>query len=489
MTTAPQPDPRPELGGLDSFLLTAKAKELLGWHENQINLLEKRIDAGSRARSEETKLFESRIDAGSRAYAKMDRWIKDHGGAEIVGNEEALEKSRRDLTNARRAITNARKEVNAAREELAQFHVDIKFDSAGDFDRDHPAQDAIALSGELRDLRTEIKAAVKDGDAVTIAAEADTSSLTPAKRRRAATRMATLALRAFNAEADATIASATANNEDASAQKIARSADAIGKLLDTFDGEIATSYVELKVRELRLAIRHAKAKAFERELEKERRAELREQAKAERELEAERDRLRKELSHYENIRQAMQDKGDDEGISRMEAKLAEIQQGIEDVDQRAANIRAGYVYVISNIGAFGERMVKIGLTRRLDPMDRVRELGDASVPFGFDVHALFFADDAVGVEAELHRRFAARRVNRVNLRREFFYATPAEVREELAAVAGDLIEFREAPEADQFRESQLLTEQGRTESDHPDSSAFSDGFGDDDLEPALGAAR
>src|SRR5699024_8280331 len=110
----------------------------------------------------------------------------------------------------------------------------------------------------------------------------------------------------------------------------------------------------------------------------------------ERELEAERDRLRKELTHYENIRQAMRDKGDAEGLARMEAKVAEIQHGIEDVDQRAANIRAGYVYVISNIGAFGQRMVKIGLTRRLDPMDRVRELGDASVPFGFDVHALFF---------------------------------------------------------------------------------------------------
>lgn len=243
------------------------------------------------------------------------------------------------------------------------------------------------------------------------------------------------------------------------------------------------------MRELRLAVRHVKAKAFERELEKERRAELREQAKAERELEVERDRLRKELAHYENIRRAMQDKGDTEGIARMEAKMGEIQQGIEDVDHRAANIRAGYVYVISNVGAFGERMVKIGLTRRLDPMDRVRELGDASVPFGFDVHALFFADDAVGVEAELHRRFAAKRVNRVNLRREFFYATPAEVREHLADVAGDLMEFREDPEAAQFRESQQLAQQGLTESDHPDDDVFSDGLGDEDFEPLVRAAR
>lgn len=463
MTTATQPQPRPELGALDKLFLTGGTKALLDWQDDQIATLK------------------NSIEAGRRAYSQMDQWVKDHGGREIVGNEEALEKSRRQLNTARR-------ELETTRNEIAQFHGDLRIDSAGDFDRAHPAQDSIALSGELRDLRSEIKTAVKKGDAVKIDSDADTSRLTAAKRRRAATRMATLALRAFNAEADAVIAAATANNEDAGAQKIARSADAIAKLLDAFDAEIATSYVELKIRELRLAVRHAKAKAFERELEKERRAELREQVKAERELEAERDRLRKELSHYENIRQAMQDKGDDEGIARMEAKLAEIQQGIEDVEQRAANIRAGYVYVISNVGAFGERMVKIGLTRRLDPMDRVRELGDASVPFGFDVHALFFADDAVGVEAELHRRFAARRVNRVNLRREFFYATPAEVREELGAVAGDLIEFREEPEAEQYRESQLLAEQGRTQSDHPDISAIADGMGDDDLELPTGTA-
>lgn len=453
MTEAPHPQPPPELGGLDKFLLTPRAQELLGWQSNRIALLE------------------SRLEAGSLAYASMDRWIKQHGGPEIIDNEEALEKSRRDLSRTR-------KELEVARSEIAQFNVDLRIDSAGDFDRTHPAQDSIALSGELRELRTEIKSVVKEGSAVTIEEEANTSDLTPAKRRRAATRMATLALRAFNAEADAVIAAATANNEDASAQKIARSADAIGKLLDTFDGEIATSYIELKVRELRLAVRHAKAKAFERELEKERKAELREQAKAERELEAERLRLRKELTHYENVRQAMHDKGDVEGIARMEAKVAEIQQGIEDVDQRAANIRAGYVYVISNIGAFGQHMVKIGLTRRLDPMDRVRELGDASVPFGFDVHALFFADDAVGVEAELHRRFAEKRVNRVNLRREFFYATPAEVREHLAEVAGDLIEFREDPEAEQFRESQMLAEQGLTGSAFVHTAAIVDGLGE-----------
>jgi hypothetical protein len=98
-------------------------------------------------------------------------------------------------------------------------------------------------------------------------------------------------------------------------------------------------------------------------------------------------------------------------------------------------------------------MIKVGMTRRLEPMDRIKELGDASVPFGFDVHALFFAEDAVGIEAQMHQRLADRRVNRVNLRREFFYATPAEARDLLAELAGELLTFNEEPEAVEFHQS------------------------------------
>jgi hypothetical protein len=134
-------------------------------------------------------------------------------------------------------------------------------------------------------------------------------------------------------------------------------------------------------------------------------------------------------------------------------KLEEIGRAIEDVDSRAANIRAGHVYVISNIGAFGNEIVKVGMTRRLAPRDRVRELGDASVPFRFDVHALFFSSDAVGIERTLHQRLAEKRVNLVNPRREFFHATPGEVKALLAELAGELLEFDELPEALEYRQS------------------------------------
>ena len=124
------------------------------------------------------------------------------------------------------------------------------------------------------------------------------------------------------------------------------------------------------------------------------------------------------------------------------------------MDRRAANIRAGYVYVISNIGSFGENMIKIGMTRRLDPRDRIRELGDAWVPFKFDVHAFIFSEDAVTLETQLHHRLEHRRVNQVNRRREFFRTTPADVLALLEQVAGShLIEFTEIPEALEWRAS------------------------------------
>ena len=115
--------------------------------------------------------------------------------------------------------------------------------------------------------------------------------------------------------------------------------------------------------------------------------------------------------------------------------------------------RAGYVYVISNRGAFGDNIVKIGLTRRLEPTDRVRELGGASVPFRFDVHALFFSEDAVTLETDLHHHFADRAVNQVNNRKEFFFATPAEVRQVLTDKVGNLLEFNEHPDATEYLQS------------------------------------
>jgi hypothetical protein len=217
---------------------------------------------------------------------------------------------------------------------------------------------------------------------------------------------------------------------------------------------ITDEYHRLRVYELELTADYLAKKEEEKERVREERERQREEEKARREFEAEKARLAKEQSHYLTALTRLQEQGDEAGAAGMQAKLKEIAAAIKGVEDRAANIRAGYVYVISNVGSFGERMVKIGMTRRLEPMDRVRELGDASVPFHYDVHALIFSDDAVGLEGILHEAFVDRRVNLVNPRREFFYATPVEVREALGIIGGQqLLEFHEVAEATEWRAS------------------------------------
>jgi hypothetical protein len=228
---------------------------------------------------------------------------------------------------------------------------------------------------------------------------------------------------------------------------------AIEKLGAIMDMRISPQYHSLRVTELELTADYQIKRQEEREQAREERALLREQRRAEAELAAEKERLDKERAHYVSVLEALRAKGDHVAAEELVGRLADIDKAIAANDYRIANIRAGFVYVISNIGAFGPSIVKIGMTRRLEPMERIRELSDASVPFRYDVHAMFFSADAVTLETELHKTFADRRVNLVNQRREFFFATPAEVRATLQEKAGGLLEFHENPEAPEYFQS------------------------------------
>lgn len=212
-------------------------------------------------------------------------------------------------------------------------------------------------------------------------------------------------------------------------------------------------FLGLRLRELELTADYLAKKQQEKELERERRAQLREEARARRELEEQREQLEKEREHYLNAIAALEEKGDIEKTGDLKEKLIKIEAAISENDFRVSNIRAGYVYIISNEGAFGPGVVKIGMTRRLDPMERVIELGDASVPFKFSVHAMFFSDDAISLEARLHETFKDRRLNRVNVRKEFFFASAAEVRSELIKSVGALLEFNEDPPSEEYWQS------------------------------------
>lgn len=274
-----------------------------------------------------------------------------------------------------------------------------------------------------------------------------------AKGRKFVGDLSKLMLRAYNAEADICVRVLRAGNLSSAVKRLETSVRVIERLGVMASISIAPEYHLLRIYELELTADYLAKKQEEKEAEREHRARLREEQQALQEYEREQERLLKEQRHYQNAIEVLRTKGDTVGVAELEAKLAEIEAALRGIAARQANIRAGYVYVISNIGSFGKNVVKIGMTRRLEPMDRVRELGDASVPFRFDVHALFFSEDAVGIENELHHRLADRRLNKVNQRREFFHTTPAEVKALLHQLAGNILDYTDEAEAPEYHQS------------------------------------
>jgi len=345
----------------------------------------------------------------------------------------------------------------------------LRLQGFGWFEFENPAEASVQLEQALKETRDRARKLVSNKKAVTTATSF-TFNNSAYKGRRFMNRMSKLALRSYNAEVENAIVKLKAGRLGTGKKRLVKAKEQVERMGNMIDLRISDEYHELRMEELRLAAQHLEAKKAAKEAEREERARLREEKKAQAELNAERKRLQKEKSHYENAIARLRESGRDDEIADLENKLVEINKGIDNVDYRHGNIRAGYVYVISNIGSFGERMVKIGMTRRLDPMDRVRELGDASVPFNFDVHALHFSDDAVGIETALHQRFAQAKVNRINNRREFFYVTPAEVKQALLEIGGNVLEYRDDAEAEQFRLSQAIIadEKTATEAAHQD---------------------
>ena len=346
---------------------------------------------------------------------------------------------------------NAHLRSSAASDEQAiELDDDAILQSVGIYRYHHPLETAAAFKERLRELDGRIKELIKSGQAIE-ASNMFTFDNSLAKGRKMTADLSKLMLRAYNAEAENSIRTLRVGNAVTAKKRLDRSRASIAKLGKMMEMHISDGFHQLRFEEIELTSDYLMMKQEEREAAKEERARLREEKRAQQELEAQREKLDKEREHHLSVIAALVKQGAD--ASEAEAKLAEVDKAIEDNDYRAANIRAGYVYVISNRGAFGEGVVKIGLTRRLEPLDRVRELGGASVPFRFDVHALFFADDAVTLETELHHHFADRALNKMNSRKEFFFATPDEVRQVLEARVGNLLEFNEHADATEYFQS------------------------------------
>lgn len=363
-----------------------------------------------------------------------------------------------EIDKNRRILGGINSEIQYKKSQSAALDEELMLESFGLYTPRFSFTKSEQYKRRLDEIRQFQKTMIKNNGAV-LGSQNWTVNGSAAQGKKMVADMQKLLLRAFNGECDELVEKVKYNNFDASLKRINTSCDAISKLGSMMNISISPAYRAAKIDELTLAFEYAQLKQKEKEAEKEERARLREEARLQKEIEEERKKIEKEQTHYLNALakinvQLAASPESPELLAKkeeLESKVADTEKAIKDVDYREANKKAGYVYVISNIGAFGKDVYKIGMTRRLDPQERVDELGDASVPFGFDVHAMIFTDDAPKLEAALHRAFEDKKVNMVNPRREFFHVSLDEIKAVIRQNYDKTVEFNDYPDAEQWR--------------------------------------
>ncbi|MHA6643693.1 DUF4041 domain-containing protein [Mesorhizobium sp. A623] len=341
--------------------------------------------------------------------------------------------------------------------EVAIFDDRLAFAEMGVYEPHFDFTDSEEYKSAITRARAQQKQMVTDKSAVICTTNwaVDGSA---AKGQTMTNRNIRLTLRAFNNECEAAIANTRWNNVNAMEKRIVRARVQIDKMNESNSTFIENQYAQLKLQELYLTHEYReKLKA-----ERDERAETARLAREEQRLLRDMEDAEAKEQHYAGLlakakAEAAKIVGPQldafsDQIKELERDLAEAQAKVERAQAMAEKTRSGYVYIISNIGSFGKDVVKIGLTRRLDPMDRVRELGDASVPFTFDTHAIIYSDDAPTLERSLHGEFEPTRVNAQNYRKEFFRASLEDVEAAVKKLAPSAPFFKDI-EAQEYHET------------------------------------
>ena len=327
---------------------------------------------------------------------------------------------------------------------------------------------------ELDNIRKRQKAMIRDKTAIVCRTEWRVGE-SRAEGRKLTNQYTRLMARAFNGECDSIIPKVRYNNYSRIEDRIISVFQAINKLGEVHTIYISPEYGDLKIEELRLVHEHQEKLQAEKEEQYRIREQMREEARAQRELEkAQKEAEQEERRYQEALDRARREIEQATGkkhtklqseVQRLNELLLEAQVNRERAMSRAQMTRSGHVYIISNIGSFGEDVYKIGMTRRLDPEDRIRELGGAPVPFRFDIHAMIYSEDAPTLENALHKTLESRRVNRINPRKEFFNVSLEEI-EEIVHRQDVNAEFIRIPPAEEFRKTlAIIDEEVKYDSD------------------------
>ncbi|WP_082102286.1 DUF4041 domain-containing protein [Devosia psychrophila] len=411
--------------------------------------LERRFAAIVDADAEALRIVgEARADAHERE--RQSRALLVSLEAQMAGYAANVADLRASYAEKKGIFDRLAKEVAVFDERLAFAEMGV-YEPHFDFDTSEDFKTAITRVRDLQKIMVSNKTAVVCRTQWTLDGSA-------AKGRTMTERNIRLTLRAFNSECDAAVSNTRWNNANALEKRIEIARGQIDKHNVSNQVEITQAYFALKLDELRLAHEFREKVKQEREERAEEGRAAREEQKLIREME----RAEEDEARYERMLQKARSEAASvvgpkldaysQQIAVLERDLAEAHAKVERARAMAEMTKTGYVYIISNIGSFGPAFVKIGLTRRLDPADRIRELGDASVPFLFDTHAMIYSEEAPALERALHNEFAAQRVNATNMRKEFFRVSIEDVEAAVRRLAPSASFFRDI-EAQEYHET------------------------------------
>lgn len=407
--------------------------------------------------------------------------VKENANNELTNTIEKMDGINKQIQELRRTYKEKKEIYDKLVRQISIYSEDVELAELGFYEPHFNFEDSEQFKNKIKSIRDEQKLMLRDKthSGAVYCTTQWTVEGSRAEGKKMTDRNIRLTTRAFNNECDAAISNCTWKNITKMEERITKAFEAINKLNEQNHIYINTKYLNKKLEELWLTHEYREQKQKEKEEQAEIRAQMREEERAQREIEKAMQDAEAEERRYKKAIEAARkemEKVTGDMKQRLENRIAELEQSLSQAEskhQRALSMaqqtKQGHVYIISNIGSFGENVYKIGMTRRLDPQDRVNELGDASVPFIFDVHAMIYSEDAPSLEKKLHDVFDKKRVNLVNRRKEFFYVTLDEIKEAVKKHSDSEIEFIETAVAKDFNESLAIRNHENKKSDNSNS--------------------
>lgn len=408
------------------------------------------------------KVEEKRIELDQLNKNKKDLEESIRKSEERLGGLNEGTDLKQKMDHLQDEIDRLEKVISAKKEEIVVLDDEALYQSFGFYEPKYGFESSEKYKHELDSIRQKQKDLVKTKTA-TNHFEGWTVEGSIKKGQSFNNNNIKLTIRSFNNECDNAIKNVTFSNIEATEKRIKKARETLNRLNNTNRIEIKGDYLALKLDELYLLYEYKQKKEEEKEEQRLLKEQMREEKRVQQEIEQEKKKLKKDETHfaqaYKQLEKQSKD-ADEEMKKEINAKMVEIeesmkalQEELKAVDYREQNAKAGYVYIVSNIGSFGENIFKIGMTRRLEPTERVKELGGASVPFDFDIHAMVFSEDAPALENALHKEFVDYQVNRINPRKEFFRISMEAIETKVKEKHDKTVEFTRLAHAEDYRKS------------------------------------